>query len=128
VRLGAPWLGAVSKAEQTDTAFVQFTDAVYGLRAIGKILLNYQKQTTDHPPLRTIKHMISRWAPAGENDTDAYIHSVSQHMQWPEDASIDLSESTSMFKEMIEAIVKHENGMQPYTDDQLWHAVKMALL
>ena len=59
---------------QSDSQFFVFTTPVYGVRAIARLLINYQ----DKYGLRTIHDIISKWAPPVENKTDAYIASVVQ--------------------------------------------------
>lgn len=64
------WLGMA--AEQTDPAYVQFVAPDYGLRAMGRILLNYEQRYG----LNTVAGIVSRYAPAHENPTAEYIVNV----------------------------------------------------
>ena len=66
------WLGEVRPG--TDSRFAQFESMEYGLRAALKLLRTYY---TKHG-CRTIRQIISRWAPAFENHTEVYIQSVSR--------------------------------------------------
>ena len=66
------WLGEVRPG--TDSRFAQFETMEYGLRAALKLLRTYYVK--HH--CRTIRQIISRWAPAFENHTEAYIQSVSR--------------------------------------------------
>jgi hypothetical protein len=68
------WLGL--DTPPSDGTFCRFAYAKYGIRALAKILLNYQ----DKYGLDTIRKIINRYAPESENDTDAYVKSVSNSM------------------------------------------------
>ena len=65
--------------EQTDPQFFQFTAPEWGYRALIKTLQTYRRKHG----LQTIAELISRWAPANENNTSAYIRSVCREMQMP---------------------------------------------
>lgn len=64
------WIGKISP--NTDGAFEQFENMGYGFRAALKLLRNYIGQGNN-----TIQKMISKWAPANENNTTGYINTVS---------------------------------------------------
>lgn len=70
IRVGNSWRGEVE--HPTDHVFEQFQEMRYGVRAAFKILKNY---ITRHK-LDTISKIVKRWAPANENDTEAYIKQV----------------------------------------------------
>lgn len=55
-----------------DKSFCQFRDMAHGFRAAARLLQIYQ----DRYGLRTMRDIISRWAPNNENNTDAYINAV----------------------------------------------------
>ncbi len=65
------WLGMAPM--QTDKSFVQFTSRIYGYRAGFRIIRTYLGKGVD-----TIGKIIKRWAPANENNTQAYIAFVSR--------------------------------------------------
>ncbi len=73
-RSGDKWQGL--RALQEDRAFCQFSTMEYGWRAAFVILCKtyYVKYK-----LRTIRDIVSRWAPANENNTAAYIRHVSDY-------------------------------------------------
>ena len=110
------WKG--QSVDQTDKEFVQFKSAEYGIRALYRVLLTYARKYN----LNTIHGIISRWAPPEENDTDSYIKSVSKHMQFDPHEKIPLTKYVSL----IEAIIKHENGQQPYTHEQILRGVALS--
>ncbi|MCE1635766.1 structural protein, partial [Enterobacter hormaechei] len=72
IRWGDDWQGLMPASQRTDKSFCQFVGPEYGLRAMIKILHNYNRKYG----LKTVKEIISRWAPTNENNTDAYINHV----------------------------------------------------
>ena len=73
-RSGDKWQGLCSC--QNDKEFFQFVSMEYGWRAAFVILCRtyYGKYG-----LKTIRDIVSRWAPAKENNTEAYIRHVSDY-------------------------------------------------
>ena len=110
------WLGMSSA--QSDPAFVQFTHARYGVRAIGRILTSYNRRG-----VHTIAGLIGAWAPTTENDTSAYVRAVARALAVDPDRTIDVKAS---LPRLAAAIIKHENGAQPYTLNDLTTWVYMA--
>ncbi|MBH3494368.1 structural protein [Pseudomonas aeruginosa] len=103
---GTRWQGM--SANQSDSAFVQFTGPQWGIRAIARTLITYQ----DKHALRTIRQIISRWAPPSENNTESYIRQVAARVGVAPDARIDVYDYRTM-RTLVEAIVRHENGPGP---------------
>lgn len=106
---------------QYDPDFFQFQSPEWGIRAMAKILITYQ----DKYGHKTIRGLISRWAPASENNTGAY------YMHIAGAAGINLDQLVDMRQwryanPIIRAMILHENGVQPYTDDQINHGLAMA--
>jgi len=114
---GTTWAGAVPPELQKDASFVIFTDAVYGIRAMAKILKSYAGRG-----LITIEKIISTWAPATENDTRAYIASVSRATGFDATKPLD----TNQLMKLIPAIIQHENGSQPYPQHVIDKGVSLA--
>ncbi|EJX2172465.1 structural protein [Salmonella enterica] len=109
IRQGDDWQGLVAKSQRTDKSFCQFTTPEYGIRAMIIILRNYQHRHG----LNTVTGIINRWAPSSENNTQAYINSVAQATGVAPDQRIDTTDSRFMVK-LLQAIIQHENGVQPY--------------
>jgi hypothetical protein len=59
---------------------------------------------------RTLRDIIARWAPPNENDTQGYILSVSQ---WSGIGTLQ-EVKDSDFPRLIAAMIRMENGLQPY--------------
>ncbi|QGF27475.1 structural protein [Pantoea eucalypti] len=112
IRWGDEWKGLVPEAQRTDKSFCQFASPEFGIRAMIIILRNYQSKYG----LKTITGIIKRWAPPNENDTQAYILSVVKATGADADKPIDLTDSRKLFP-LLQAIIRHENGTQPYKYD-----------
>lgn len=106
---GTRWQGM--SANQNDKDFVQFTGPQWGIRAIARTLITYQ----DKHGLRTIRLVISRWAPPNENNTEAYIRQVATRVGVSPDGWIDIYDYRTM-RVLVEAIIRHENGAGPLPD------------
>lgn len=105
------WQGCV---KGTDPRFCTFKNMAYGCRAMALLLVHYQ--TTYK--LLTVRQIINRWAPPGENDTGAYVAAVANACQVSPDAPIVITNvpgiaSFVILKDLtslVKAIVMHENG------------------
>ncbi len=111
------WVG--ERATDDDPIFEEFETMEHGLRALMIILLNYIKKHK----LRTVKDIISRYAPGNENNTNAYINSVLKRTGWDEDYEVKPIKE-DIFK-LTKAICYHENGGNYITNEQLEKAWKM---
>lgn len=116
IRHGSPWEGLSN--QQTDEAFAQFVDPLYGIRALNKILKTYYQKYN----LATVRDIISRWAPSNENDTESYIQSVALALNVSPDEPLNVRQ---VAPELTKAIIYHENGMQPYEDSKILAGVSL---
>jgi hypothetical protein len=120
IRHGASkWVGMA--AEQPDAEYVTFTEAKYGIRAMAKLLRNYQTRYN----LNTVHSLISRWAPPDENLTAAYIQAVSQRTGFPPALYLNLQDEEKLIP-LVDAIIHHENGSVPYSTDELKAGIALA--
>lgn len=113
------WIGEVPGP---DEAFETFATPELGIRAMAKLLLNYQR----HRGLRTVDEIIGRWAPPMENDSDAYAAAVAFALEVDCETRIDLTDLRTL-RRLVTAIIRHENGVVPYSDKQIDDGVAMAL-
>jgi len=118
IRHGEKWQGLAD--EQTDPAFCTFKSPQFGIRAMCRILLTYKQRG-----LTTVDMIINRWAPDSENDTVAYIDSVCAQMGVERGQEIDVDD-TAVMRPLLKAIIKHENGSQPYSDAAIDDAMRLA--
>jgi hypothetical protein len=103
--------------------FCIFASPELGLRALGVLLLNYQR----NHGLYSIDGIISRYAPGTENNTAAYVKAVSNAVGRDPHEPIDLRTNRVLLGNVMRAIVQHENGKQPYPPSVIATAVGMAL-
>ncbi len=101
-RTNTQWRGI--REIQSDNAFVQFNSPEYGHRAMARVLRSYERRG-----LVTVRDIISTYAPATENKTEAYIDFVAKRLGVSPDAQLDLD--VIMF-DLIKAITVFENGQQ----------------
>ncbi len=118
-RNGDPWQGLAER--QGDIEFFTFKDAIYGIRALARTLIAYQ----DKHGLRSIRQIVSRWAPPTENNTNAYVRAVAADTGLDADQSLDMHRFDHLLP-LTKAIIRHENGQQPYTDAQITKALILA--
>lgn len=112
----AAWLG--KSAQQTDNQFLQFDSPEYGLRALGVTLRTYFNKHG----LQTVRGIINRWAPPVENDTLSYVNAVAKALGVTPDQKLDFY---TQLPRLIAAIVKHENGSQPYSMQTIQRAINL---
>jgi hypothetical protein len=62
--------------------------------------------------------MIGRWAPPNENDTGAYVRAVAASVGVGAEDEIDVHDY-AILRPLTLAIIRHENGQQPYTDAEI---------
>lgn len=113
-----PWVGQTG----SDGRFAKFETPEHGIRALGRNLISYQRQGID-----TVGEIINRWAPPSDNnDTAAYIKAVCAQLGVTANQPLDASNPDTL-QALCTAIIKHENGTQPYSPDQLSTGVSAAL-
>ena len=127
VREGDRWDG-LSASQDEDSRFCVFDDPKYGIRALARLLLTYHRRRTaaDGSPIDTVAEVIERWAPASENDTAAYAAAVREDLGLEAGDYLDLEDPETL-AHFVQAIIAHENGLQPYDDDTIEAAVALAL-
>ena len=74
----------------SSTGFQQFDTPEAGIKAVDDQLRIYGSKHK----IKTLREVISRWAPPSENDTESYIKNVSQRTGIKPDEEIDLSNPT----------------------------------
>ena len=105
------WVGEIG----TDGRFSIFDTAENGIRA-GMINV-HTKMTRDQA--NTIRKLLTRLSPAFENPLDAFIGFVSRELGIGPDAPLDFKEHII---KLSKAIIRFENGQQPFSDNQLTRA------
>lgn len=108
------WLGQVG---QDDAGYAIFETPEHGIRAMRILLTNYYNAYG----LDTVDQVISRWAPPGDNNpTDSYIDHVVDELNKSQGVAqltpITPFNVVARIPELVRAIIKHENGQNPYSD------------
>ncbi len=114
IRHGANWQGLNPNSKEIDPYFCVFQTPVAGIRALAKVLINYKKIYG----LNTVRQIISRYAPPNENQTTAYVQSVARQLGVLPDVVIDIEER-GVLTVFIKAVIRMENGIQPYSDETI---------
>lgn len=127
LRIGQPWLGLCPPEDMTpvqkeETRFCVFKSADYGFRALALTLLTYFRKYK----LKSVYSIISRFAPANENDTQAYVSDVSNRLGVLPSALINV-EDLGTLTELCKAIAVHEGGAWLFDNANLSSGVSMAL-
>lgn len=99
------WRGKVKGALKRDRVFEEFVDMPHGYRALIKCLQSYSSRGID-----TLRAMITRWAPASENNTEAYIRRVSELTGIHPGRRVDVRDKATMVA-LASAISEVENGV-----------------
>ena len=120
IRHGANWLGLNPNGRNIDSAFCVFESPVFGIRALAKVLINYKKIHG----LNTVRLIVSRYAPPNENQTAAYIQSVAKQLEVYPDTKIDIEER-GVLTVFIKAVIRMENGIQPYSDEVIQEGIDL---
>ena len=118
VRTSGAWEGEVAGQ---DAKFKTFATPEQGIAAVGRNLLSYEGKG-----LNTISGIINRWAPPSENNTSEYVSTVSKALGVSPDAKLDMKDP-AVLTSLTRAIIKHENGQMPYSDEQMQAGVDAAL-
>lgn len=123
---GVRWQG-MAPDQSKDARFVVFDSPKWGIRAIARVLITYQdqRQARDGSKIDTIQEIIDRWAPPTENRTAAYAQHVATLTGIGVDERLDVYDYATM-KALVQAIITHENGQQPYDDATLDAGLKLA--
>lgn len=117
------WQGQIGKESTGNPPrFAVFQTHEHGIRALALLLTTYQ----DRHNCRTIRQFIQRWAPSNENNTDAYVSQVARHMKLEiGDYILDIHEYEDL-RPLVEAIITHELGGQPYPDSVIDEGLRLA--
>lgn len=108
------WAGAGSA-----NGFAVFPSVMAGMVAMRDNLLAYARRGLD-----TVSSIISRWAPSSENNTGAYITSLSKMLGVNPNAHLNMRDPNTLAK-LMQGITRIEQGYNPYSADTYERAVRM---
>ena len=106
------YLGELQPSQ--DESFKQFQSIDYGYRAMFVLIEHYYRKRG----LKTIRQIISRYAPASENNTEGYIQQVASICFRSADEEIDITNKDEMIL-IVSAMSRVENGRVANVDDVL---------
>lgn len=118
---GDKWQGASGD----DGKFVKFDSPEMGARAMAKILNNYQKKHG----LKTIKDIVGRWAPSGDNnDPDAYASYVANNIGIDSNSEVDFAKNPELQAQVMKHMIDFEGGKGSgyFTPDVIRSGVALA--
>lgn len=110
LRAGDNWRG-LAEPPTDDAGYLRFVRPEDGVRAMTINLLNQQRRHG----LTTIRGIISKYAPPSENDTAAYVAAVAHDTGRGPDEPVDLVNNYGLLVDFVNAIIYHENGVNPYS-------------
>ena len=127
IEKGAGWRG-LAEDQSGDDRFAVFETPEYGIRALCRVVLTYHRhrRAADGSKIDTVQEIVDRWAPPVENDTDAYANQVRLALDVDKGQIIN-PEDHDTLQALAAAIIRHENGQQPYSPATLRAGVDMAL-
>ncbi|WP_281691048.1 structural protein P5 [Pseudomonas sp. PARCl1] len=125
------WVGQLGLEEGVGKPrFARFDSPENGIRALGKLLINYRGKDgmpgVGRPGIDTPLEFISRWAPSTENNTLAYAQAIAKRLGVGVRDSIDISKP-QVLREAVVGIIVHENGGNPYAPAIIDEGVRRAL-
>jgi len=125
------WQGQLPPDPNIEKRFARFDTPENGIRALGKLLLNYRGKDgmpgVGKPGIDTPVEFVNRWAPSVENDTNAYARSVALAIGVSPTTPIDVT-NPAVLTGLVNAIISHENGSNPYLPSVIREGVRRALL
>jgi hypothetical protein len=120
VKHGSKWKGL--RVRQTDPVFCQFSDVKWGIRVIAYLIRKYQYQYG----IDNILGFCERWAPeSDDNPTGVYAIYLSNKLGVSPRKKIVFCEWPNILS-LIEGIIFFENGVQPYSMDELKEGIRLA--
>ncbi|MEN0608963.1 hypothetical protein [Klebsiella grimontii] len=102
--------------------FSTFASDDDGLSAMARQLMLYGDRGNNTPG-----GIIHTYAPSSENNTRAYIDDVTSRTRYGADQRLDLH-NPEVLKTLMASMIQHEQGSQPYTEDQLSNAIQSAIM
>lgn len=116
------YAGQLGASREDAGRFAKFSTPQEGLNALARQLRLYGTRG-----LNTIRAVVERYAPKKDgNNVDSYVSHLSQLMGISEGEKFDVNNDPAALKALMNAIIQHENGMNPYSADMINQAAGMA--
>ena len=115
-------LRVAANATGKNGGFSTFANDADGRAAMARQLMLYGDRGNN-----TLDGIIHTYAPQSENNTRAYIDSVSKSTGFGAQQRINLHDP-DVLKTLMAAMIKYESGAQPYTENELSDSVRTAII
>ncbi len=103
--------------------FAKFATPEEGISALARNLLSYQ----DRHGINTLAGIVNRWAPTSDgNNVKAYTSSLESQTGLKANQPLDLHDPKTLAP-VLSGIIRHENGQNPYSQQQIDQAVASRL-
>ncbi|MDX7085938.1 lytic transglycosylase [Serratia marcescens] len=109
--------------------FARFNSAFEGFAALGKQIKAYYNGTSKaagYQKLQSVEDIISRFAPASENNTQAYINKLSKMLGVGRGDSLNIQDP-QVLATLMNGITQIENGKNPYAPEMVLKAAHSAV-
>ncbi|GBO49455.1 hypothetical protein MFFDBJGM_02473 [Pectobacterium versatile] len=104
-----------------NNGFSVFANSKDGLSAMARQLMLYGDRGNN-----TLNGIIHTYAPRNENNTQAYIRSVSEMTGFDSRQRLNLHDP-AVLQALMAAMIKHENGAQPYSSTDIFNGIDGAI-
>ncbi len=112
--------GAQLESNGLNSRFAKFQTMEQGIGALAQQLQRYSQRG-----LNTLGKIVATYAPASENNTEAYVQELTKRTGFGRDQALDLS-NPGVLQSVVKGIIAHENGgMRGITDDQVSRGVRL---
>lgn len=113
------WLGKTG----SNKGFEVFSNPEYGYRAAAKNLYTSNTKYNN----RSVRDLITRWAPPNENNTEKYIDVVSTDLGVDPDADLgNLESNPELTKKLLKSMTKMEGANNNFNDKHIENGVALA--
>lgn len=115
--------------EHATPRFARFNSAFEGFAALGKQIKAYYNGTSKaagYQKLQSVEGIISRFAPASENNTQAYINKLSKMLGVGRGDSLNIQDP-QVLATLMNGITQIENGKNPYAPEMVLKAAQSAV-
>ncbi|HGE8301172.1 TPA: lytic transglycosylase [Serratia marcescens] len=109
--------------------FANFISPFAGFMALGKQIKAYYNGTSKaagYQKLQSVEDIISRFAPASENNTQAYINKLSKMLGVGRGDSLNIQDP-QVLATLMNGITQIENGKNPYAPEMVLKAAQLAV-
>ncbi|WP_192974204.1 lytic transglycosylase [Serratia marcescens] len=115
--------------EHSTPRFARFNSAFEGFAALGKQIKAYYNGTSKaagYQKLQSVEDIISRFAPASENNTQAYINKLSKMLGVGRGDLLNIQDP-QVLATLMNGITQIENGKNPYAPEMVLKAAQSAV-